>query len=68
MINGAPSPWTGMTVEQMKAFKDKYKLANDIEQQTIREQQLKKEKLNEAGQTQMEAMKDTLPFLDAGGQ
>jgi hypothetical protein len=66
MIKGTPSPWNGLPVEKLKEFKDKYKLANDIEKEAQREQQLKKEKLNAEGQTQMEAMKDTLPFLDRG--
>jgi hypothetical protein len=66
MIKGTPSPWTSLPVEKMKEMKDRYKLINDIEKEAQREETLKKEKLNEQGQTQMEAMQDTLPFLDRG--
>ena len=66
MIKGTPSPWSGMSVEQLKEFKDKYKLANDIEKEAQREKTLKQEKLTAEGQTQMDAMKETLPFLDQG--
>lgn len=66
MIKGAPSPWMDLPIEKVKEMKDRYKLANDIEQQKQREEQLKKDKLDANGQTQMDAMKDTLPFLDRG--
>lgn len=66
MIKGTPSPWLNLPLEKIKEMKDRYKLINDIEQQKQREEQLKKDKLDSEGQTQMEAMKDTLPFLDRG--
>ena len=66
MINGTPSPWNGMPLEKLKEFKDKYKAINDIEKEAQREQQLKKEKLDAAGQSQVDGMKETLPFLDQG--
>jgi hypothetical protein len=66
MIKGAPSPWLNLPLEKIKEMKDRYKLINDIEREKQREEQLKKDKLDAEGQTQMDAMKDTLPFLDRG--
>lgn len=59
-----PSPWMNLSVDKMKEIKDRYKLANDIEQQAMREQEMKKKKEAQQASNQMQAMKDTLPFVD----
>jgi len=66
MIKGTPSPWLDMPLEQLKETKDRYKLMNDMENEKVREQEIQKKQLDANGQTQMDAMKDTLPFLDRG--
>ena len=62
-MQNMPSPWMSLSIEKMQEIKDRYKLANDIEKEAMREKELAKKKETQEASTQMQAMKDTLPFL-----
>lgn len=62
-ISDIPSAWMKMDIEKLKEVKERYKLANDIEKEAQREQAMAKELEKQQASTQMEAMKDTIPFL-----
>jgi heme exporter protein D len=55
-----------MPVDELKTLKDRYKILNDLEHEKNREQKIAKEALDENGQNQVDAMRETLPFLDRG--
>lgn len=63
-LTDLPPAWMKMSVEKLKEVKDRYKLVNDIEKEAQREEQMKKELEKQQASSQLEAMKDTVPFLD----
>jgi hypothetical protein len=63
MINGMPSPWMGLSVEQLKEMKEKVKLANDLEKEMLRDAEIQKEKERMMTDSKTQMMKETLPFI-----
>lgn len=66
MNNPVPSAWLKMPVEQLKEVSDRMKAINNIQEQEHRQNVVAKKAEDHSNESQMQAMKDTLPYLDRG--